>query len=134
MIGLSHNCVSCISIAFFEFPSYHIQPNYPETLFKMVMYPVSNMVVSSRDVAKNPAISSSSVDPLFKRFFLFHQGLTARSLLGFVNEKTQSKFLITNSLDKVCEELGWNQHDVDECGGITEFMHKHEKVGDDFTF
>lgn len=81
------------------------EPNYPETLFKMVMYPVSSMV-----------------------------GLTARSLLGFVNEKTQSKFLITNSLEKVCEELGWDQKEVDECGGVTEYMHKHEKVGDAFTF
>jgi len=81
------------------------EPNYPETLFKMVMYPVSSMV-----------------------------GLTARSLLGFVNEKTQSKFVITNSLEKVCEELGWDQREVDECGGVTEFMHKHEKLGDAYLF
>ncbi|CAB9529316.1 SEC14-like 1 (Saccharomyces cerevisiae) [Seminavis robusta] len=81
------------------------EPNYPETLFKMVMFPVSSMV-----------------------------GLTARSLLSFVNEKTQSKFLITNSLDKVCEELGWEKRDVDDCGGIKEFMEKHEKVGDSFLF
>ena len=111
------------------------EPNYPETLYKMVMYPVSSMVVSSSDIANyhnNP--SMSSVDPLFKRFVLFHQGLTARSLLGFVNEKTQSKFLITNSLDKVCEELGWDQREVEECGGVTEFMHKHEKVGDSYLF
>lgn len=81
------------------------EPNYPETLFKMVMYPVSSMV-----------------------------GLTARSLLSFVNEKTQSKFLITNQLDKVCEELGWDQRDVDDCGGVSEFMQKHEKLGDAFLF
>lgn len=81
------------------------EPNYPETLFKMVMYPVSSMV-----------------------------GLTARSLLSFVNEKTQSKFLITNSLDKVCEELGWDKRDVDDCGGVSEFMQKHEKLGDSFMF
>jgi hypothetical protein len=51
-------------------------------------------------------------------------------LLSFVNEKTQKKFIITNSLEKVCEELGWNQQEVEECGGVTEFMHKHEKAGD----
>lgn len=111
------------------------EPNYPETLFKMVMYPVSNMVVSSSDCElRSDENNSFSVDPLFKRFVLFHQGLTARSLLSFVNEKTQSKFLITNQMEKVCEELGWDQREVDECGGVTEYMHKHEKLGDSFLF
>jgi hypothetical protein len=76
------------------------EPNYPETLSKMVMYPVSKMM-----------------------------GATARTLLSFVNEKTQKKFVITNSLAKVCEELGWDQREVEGCGGVTEFMHKHEKAG-----
>jgi len=74
------------------------EPNYPETLYKMVMYPVSTML-----------------------------GTTARTLLSFVNEKTQSKFLITNSLDQVCAELGWDKGEVDECGGIPKFMEKHEE-------
>jgi len=81
------------------------EPNYPETLFKMVIYPVSSMV-----------------------------GLTARSLLGFVNEKTQQKFLITNNLEKVCTELGWNQREVEDCGGVPGYMLKHEKVGDEYIF
>ena len=76
------------------------EPNYPETLHKMVMYPVSTML-----------------------------GKTARTLLNFVNEKTQKKFVITNSLEVVCEELGWSHSDALACGGVTEFMHKHEKSG-----
>jgi hypothetical protein len=76
------------------------EPNYPETLSKMVMYPVSTMLAT-----------------------------TARTLLSFVNEKTKEKFVITNSLAKVCEELGWDQREVEGCGGVTEFMHKHEKAG-----
>jgi len=76
------------------------EPNYPETLTKMVMYPVSTML-----------------------------GTTARTLLNFVNERTQKKFVITNSLQRVCEELGWSQQEVENCGGVTEFMHKHEKAG-----
>lgn len=76
------------------------EPNYPETLHKMVMYPVSTMLAT-----------------------------TARSLLSFVNEKTRKKFVITNSLSTVCEELGWDQREVEGCGGVTEFMHKHEKAG-----
>lgn len=76
------------------------EPNYPETLSKMVMYPVSNMLAK-----------------------------TARTLLNFVNEKTQRKFVITNSLAVVCEELGWDQREVEACGGVTEFMHKHERAG-----
>lgn len=76
------------------------EPNYPETLCKMVMYPVSTML-----------------------------GTTARTLINFVNEKTQRKFVITNSLNVVCEELGWDQKEVEACGGVTEFMHKHENAG-----
>jgi hypothetical protein len=76
------------------------EPNYPETLSKMVMYPVSAMLAK-----------------------------TAKTLLNFVNEKTQKKFIITNSLARVCEELGWDQREVESCGGVTEFMHKHETAG-----
>lgn len=76
------------------------EPNYPETLHKMVMYPVSKMMASTSNV-----------------------------LLGFVNENTQKKFVVTDSLDKVCDELGWNKKEVEECGGVTEYMHKHEKAG-----
>jgi len=46
--------------------------------------------------------------------------------LSFVNETTKKKFLITNDLEAVCAELGWNKAEVDECGGVTAFMHKHE--------
>jgi hypothetical protein len=55
-------------------------------------------------------------------------------LLNFVNEKTQKKFVITNDLATVCKELGWNQHDVEECGGVMQFMHKHEKAGNSMMF
>ena len=55
-------------------------------------------------------------------------------MLSFVNEKTQKKFLITNDLDKVCTELGWNKAEVEECGDIVDFMHKHEKAGTSMIF
>ena len=76
------------------------EPNYPEILGKMVMYPVSTMLST-----------------------------TAKTLLTFVNEKTQKKFVLTSNLSEVCKELGWDQKEVEECGGVTEFMHKHEKAG-----
>jgi hypothetical protein len=79
------------------------EPNYPETLNKMVMFPVSTMLST-----------------------------TARTLLTFVNEKTQKKFIFSSDLSQVCEELGWDQKEVESCGGVTEFMHKHEKSGSDF--
>jgi hypothetical protein len=49
-------------------------------------------------------------------------------MLGFVNTQTQKKFVITSSLDKVCAELGWSKQEVEHCGGISHFMHKHENV------
>mmetsp|Transcript_2171 Transcript_2171/g.6322 ORF Transcript_2171/g.6322 Transcript_2171/m.6322 type:complete len:380 (+) Transcript_2171:77-1216(+) len=77
------------------------EPNYPETLHKMILYPVSALVKK-----------------------------TAGMLLSFVNENTQKKFVITDDLDVVCKNLGWDKADVESCGGITEFMHKHEKHGE----
>jgi hypothetical protein len=74
------------------------EPNYPETLYKLIMYPVNTMVKMS-----------------------------VRTMLSFVNENTQKKFVTTNSLETVCSEVGWDQKDIEDCGGMTEFMHKHEK-------
>lgn len=76
------------------------EPNYPETLSKMVMYPVSTVL-----------------------------GTTIRTLLKFVNEKTMKKFIISNDLSEVCDEMGWDLEEVQSCGGVAEFMHKHEQVG-----
>lgn len=78
------------------------EPNYPETLSKLVMYPVSTVLAT-----------------------------TIRTLLKFVNEKTQKKFIITSDLPEVCKEMGWDLEEVESCGGVTQFMHKHEKLGAD---
>jgi len=77
------------------------EPNYPETLEKMIMYPVSSFVRRTCSV-----------------------------LLSFVNSKTRNKFIITDDLDVVCKELGWDRNAVEECGGVTAFMHSHEKTSD----
>jgi len=76
------------------------EPNYPETLSKMVLYPVSTVL-----------------------------GTTIRALLKFVNEKTMKKVIISNTLSEVCDEMGWDLEEVQSCGGIAEFMHKHEQIG-----
>ncbi len=51
-------------------------------------------------------------------------------LLSFVNKNTRDKFIITDDLDLVCKELGWDKAEVEKCGGVTQFMHKHEKNTD----
>lgn len=76
------------------------EPNYPETLSKMVLYPVSSVL-----------------------------GTTIRTVLKFFNENTMSKVVISNSLPEVCEEMGWDLEEVESCGGVAEFMHKHEQLG-----
>ena len=55
-------------------------------------------------------------------------------LLSFVNEQTQKKFVITDNLEVVCKELGWDKTEVEACGGVTDFMHKHEKAGSAMIF
>ena len=72
------------------------EPNYPETLHRMVMYPVSRFMSK-----------------------------TASVLLSFVNENTSSKFVITDDIDVVCKELGWPREEVDACGGVSGFKAKH---------
>jgi len=74
------------------------EPNYPETLHKMVIYPVTKYLVS-----------------------------TASALLSFVNETTKLKFIITDDLAVVCKELGWNEEEIECCGGVPQFMQKYEK-------
>jgi hypothetical protein len=77
------------------------EPNYPETLHKMVMYPVSRVVRK-----------------------------TANLLLNFVNRKTREKFVITDDLNVVCRELGWDKSEVEEYDSIMQFSQKHQKDGD----
>jgi len=61
-------------------------------------------------------------------------GMTARSLLGFVSEKTQSKFVITNSLETVCENLNWKVEMVESAGGLHEFVQSLARVEDSMLF
>jgi len=51
-------------------------------------------------------------------------------LLSFVNKRTRDKFIITDDLEVVCKELGWNKGEVESCGGVTKFMLQHEKNTD----
>mmetsp|Transcript_21926 Transcript_21926/g.45064 ORF Transcript_21926/g.45064 Transcript_21926/m.45064 type:complete len:364 (+) Transcript_21926:156-1247(+) len=78
------------------------EANYPECLGKMVMYPVSNLLAT-----------------------------TIRQMLKFVNDTTQNKFVITNDLSEVCGAMGWDEEEIESCGGVKEFMHKHEEIGAD---
>lgn len=81
------------------------EPNYPETLDKMVMYPV-------------PKIMASAVN----------------AMLSFVNENTRKKFIITDDLVVVCKELGWNIKEIEHCGSVNGYMKKHLRHGLSFVF
>jgi hypothetical protein len=81
------------------------EPNYPETLEKMVMYPVPKALVS-----------------------------VVNAMLSFVNEHTRKKFVITDDLFIVCKELGWNLKEIENCGGVRSYMKKHLKHGLSFVF
>eukprot|EP00984_Skeletonema_dohrnii_P031445 scaffold23959_cov114-Skeletonema_dohrnii-CCMP3373.AAC.2 len=81
------------------------EPNYPETLEKMVMYPVPKALVS-----------------------------VMNAMLSFVNEHTRKKFVITDDLFVVCRELGWNLKEIESCGGVRSYMKKHLKHGLSFVF
>lgn len=78
------------------------EPNYPETLQKMVLYPVPRIMVRIVD-----------------------------AMLSFVNEHTRKKFIITDDLGLVCKELGWNWKEIaEECqGSVNLYMKKHLRHG-----
>mmetsp|Transcript_29629 Transcript_29629/g.62827 ORF Transcript_29629/g.62827 Transcript_29629/m.62827 type:complete len:398 (-) Transcript_29629:76-1269(-) len=81
------------------------EPNYPETLEKMVLYPVPRIMVRA-----------------------------VNAMLGFVNEHTRKKFIITDDLQLVCKELGWNLKEIETCGSVNGYMKKHLKHGLSFVF
>ena len=81
------------------------EPNYPETLEKMVLYPVPRIMVRA-----------------------------VNAMLSFVNEHTRKKFIITDDLVLVCKELGWNLKEIETCGSINGYMKKHLKHGLSFVF
>eukprot|EP00585_Thalassiosira_rotula_P001099 CAMPEP_0196163060 /NCGR_PEP_ID=MMETSP0910-20130528/48151_1 /TAXON_ID=49265 /ORGANISM="Thalassiosira rotula, Strain GSO102" /LENGTH=390 /DNA_ID=CAMNT_0041428019 /DNA_START=63 /DNA_END=1233 /DNA_ORIENTATION=- len=72
------------------------EPNYPETLEKMVLYPVPRIMVRA-----------------------------VNAMLSFVNEHTRKKFIITDDLFLVCKELGWNLKEIETCGSVNSYMKKH---------
>jgi len=81
------------------------EPNYPETLEKMVLYPVPKIMVR-----------------------------VVNAMLSFVNEHTRKKFIITDDLVLVCKELGWNLKEIETCGSVNGYMKKHLKHGLSFVF
>ena len=58
----------------------------------------------------------------------------AKTLLSFVNERTQKKFVITDSLDKVCDELGWDKASVEAAGGLEAYAAQNDSSGNDLIF
>jgi hypothetical protein len=46
-----------------------------------------------------------------------------------MSERTKRKLIITNNLEQACAALGWDTAEVEECGGIKEFMYRHDKAG-----
>ncbi|KAL7526706.1 hypothetical protein ACHAXR_001609, partial [Thalassiosira sp. AJA248-18] len=81
------------------------EPNYPETLEKMVLYPVPRIMVRA-----------------------------VNAMLSFVNEHTRKKFIITDDLQLVCKELGWCLKEIETCGSVNGYMKKHLKHGLSFVF
>ena len=60
--------------------------------------------------------------------------VVVNTMLSFVNEHTRKKFVITDDLELVCKELGWNMEEIETCGGVNGYMKKHLKHGLSFVF
>lgn len=91
------------------------EPNYPETLHRMILYPISAVAVS-------PLVG-------FVFVCLSHAMLkstTIRAMLSFVNETTRNKFLITGDAHQVCQAMQWDVSEMNAAGGIQGYVHAHE--------
>lgn len=69
------------------------EANYPETLDKFVLYPVNRFLQVSLN-----------------------------TVMGFVNQRTRDKFVVTDDLGEVCRALGVEEGRVREMGGLREFV------------
>jgi len=78
------------------------EPNYPEALHTMVLYPVSKTMSS-----------------------------IIKAMLRFVNSKTLDKIVMTDDLEVVYKELGWDKEEVDASGGFDDFVRKNDKAAND---
>jgi hypothetical protein len=77
------------------------EPNYPETLDKMILYPVPKLMVRA-----------------------------VNAMLSFVNHHTRKKFILTDDMNLVCNVLGWDKNEIDRCGGtVNSYMKENIKYG-----
>jgi hypothetical protein len=89
-----------------------LEQHYPETISKVIVYPVSAAMVKS---ASTSQITSDY--------------LILRSLLeSKLNDRTTEKFLLTTSMDVVCKELGWDKDALETAGGLEAFLSQHNKA------
>ena len=90
-----------------------LELNYPETVSKIVLYPISTTLI------KHPV---SGIYAPTESFFI-------KSLLRKVlHPKMNEKYVITDSLDVVYQELGWDIRTIDEAGGLENFVLQHSKA------
>jgi len=93
------------------------EPHYPETLSKLVFYPVN------ATLAKHPV---SGIYAPTQSFML-------KSLIDHdLHSTTREKYVITDSLDVVCEELGWDREVVESAGGPSAFALQHNQSAKKF--
>ena len=95
-----------------------LEAQYPETLSKIILYPIDAKLVKHK------------VSGLYKPT----ESFILKSLLeGIVSKKTQDKFVITDSLDVVCEELGWGSKEaVEDAGGLEGFVFHHNNLAKEY--
>lgn len=103
------------------------EPNYPETLHKMVLYPISKTMVSWRRLwLMNPSFCCS---PHYCDHYA--QSFIIKTFLGFVNSRTLAKIVVTDDLTVVYNELGWDKQEIQASGGWVDFVRKNDKVASD---
>lgn len=49
-----------------------------------------------------------------------------RTLLGFVNDTTRTKFVLAVDAAQVCDTLQWDVAKVEAAGGVQSYVHAHE--------
>ena len=90
-----------------------VELNYPETVSKIVLFPIS------------ATLSKHRVSGIYTPT----ESFIIKSLLGKVShQKTKGKYVITDSLDVVYQELGWDIRTIEEAGGMEIFVLQYSKA------
>eukprot|EP00542_Grammatophora_oceanica_P016730 CAMPEP_0194034680 /NCGR_PEP_ID=MMETSP0009_2-20130614/7105_1 /TAXON_ID=210454 /ORGANISM="Grammatophora oceanica, Strain CCMP 410" /LENGTH=398 /DNA_ID=CAMNT_0038675709 /DNA_START=20 /DNA_END=1216 /DNA_ORIENTATION=- len=103
-----------------------LETQYPDTLFKIVMYPIQKQGLMNESLIRAAAITTTDKHVLKQK-----KAELAKSIFNSLSETMQRAVVLVDTANEVCTELGWETGKVAADGGLDKFVEKHSKAVDD---